>query len=143
MMMKLRVTPRNLPSSTNRNRVILSHTLLPKCSYSILQSKTHLSRRKLRMTPTNTTLKWGVIILRMHLHAHRTKFILRIIQLHTHVINRCSIFIPHYSNSIYRICITLRTDIILRSNCNYNPPIRNPICRNRSSPISVRKIRSR
>ena len=65
--MKLRFTTGNLPSSTNRNRIIRSVALLPKCNYSIRQSKTYLSRRELRMAPTNITRKWGLIILRMHL----------------------------------------------------------------------------
>ena len=86
-MMKLWITLRNLPSSTNCNRTILSNTLLPKHSHSIRQSKTYLSRRKLWMTPTNTPRKWSIAILRMYLSTHRPKYILWAVQLHTHLIH--------------------------------------------------------
>ena len=138
-----KVNPRNLSSSTNRNRIIPSHTLLLKCHYSIRQSKTHLSRCKLQMTSTNTTCKWSLIIFRLHLPTHRTELILWVTQLHTHMVNWCSNSIPNHSNSIYRICPTMRTNIILRSNCNYKSPIRNSIRRRRGTSMSVRRFRSR
>jgi hypothetical protein len=127
--MKLWITTRNLSSSTNYNRAIPSHTLLTKHRRRIRYSKTHLSRRKLWMTTTNTPRKRSLSILRMHLPAHCTKRILRIIQLHAYTISRCSSPIPNYSNSLFRIRTTMRTNIILRGNQNYKPIISNPLCR--------------
>jgi len=141
--MKLWITFRNLFSSTNCNRITISNTLLPKHRYSIQQSKTHLSRRKLWMTTTNTTCKWGLTILCLHLFTHRSKLILWIIQLYTHMVSRGSNPISNYSNSIYRICPTLRTNIVLRCNCYYKSTIRNSICRKRGSSMSMGWVRSR
>lgn len=141
--MKLWITPRTLPSNTNCNRTIPSNTLLPKCRNSIQKSKTHLSRCKLWMTTTNSTRKWSLIILHLHLPAHRTRYILWILQLHTHMICGCSNPIPNHSNSICRVCPTLGANIILRCNSNYKPPFSNPICRKGSSPMGMRRICSR
>lgn len=127
--MKLWITTRTLPSNTNCNRTIPSNTLLPKYRNSIQKSKTYLPRRKLWMTATNTTCKRSLIILRVHLPTYRTGYILWIIQLHTYMISRCSNSIPNYSNSIYRICSTLRTNIILRCDSNYKLALSNPIRR--------------
>lgn len=102
-----------------------------------------MPRRKLWMAPTNTTCKRRIIILHLHLPAHRTKYILWIIQLHTHMIRRSSNPILNHSNSIYRICITMGTNIILRSNCNYKPIISNPLHRKRNCTMSMRRLCSR
>jgi len=141
--MKLWITIRNLCSSTNCDRIIPSYTLLPKHRHCLQKSKTHLLRRKLWLTTTNSTCKWSIPILRLHLPTHRTKYILQIIQLHTHMICGGSNPILNYSNSIYRLCPTVRTNIILRCNGNYKPLISNHLYRKGSSPMSMRRIRSR
>ena len=115
------VIPRNLLIGTNCNWIISSHTLLPKHRHCIHNIKTHLSRRKLRIATTNTPCKRSLIIFRLHLFTHRAKLILRIIQLRTHIVSRGSNLILNHSNSIHSICITVRTNIILRCNCNYKP----------------------
>jgi len=86
-------------SCTNCNRTISSHTVPPTHRHCIQQSKTYLSRRKLRMITTNTPRKRSLIIFRLHLLAHRAKLILRIVQLHTHVVIRGSNPILNYSNN--------------------------------------------
>jgi hypothetical protein len=141
--MKLWITTRNLFSSTNRNRVIPSHTLLSKHRHRFQKSKTHLSRRKLRLTTTNLTRKWGLPILCLYLPTHRTKHILWILQLHTHLICRSSNPILNYSNSVYRIRPTMRTNIVLRSNSNYKPTIRHSLRREGGSSMSLRRVCSR
>jgi len=95
------------------------------------------------MAITNYPCKWSLTILRMYLSTHWTKHILRILQLHTHMIRRSNNFIPNYSNSLCRICIAMRTNIILRSNSNYKPFISNSLCRKRGSRMSMRWVRSR
>ena len=95
------------------------------------------------MTPTNTPRKRGITILHLNLSTHWTKYILRIIQLYTHMVCRGSNSILNYNNSIYRICLIMRTDIILRSNCNYKPIIINPLYRKRNCSMSMRRVRSR
>ncbi|TEA27861.1 hypothetical protein DBR06_SOUSAS13810004 [Sousa chinensis] len=42
-----------------------------------------------------------------------------------------------YSYCIYRLCTTMRKNIILRSNSYYKPPLINPIHRNHSSLAAV------
>ena len=100
-----------------------------------------MSRRKLRMTTTNAPCKWSLTIFCLHLLTHRAKPILWIIQLHTHMIRRRSNSIPNYSNSIYRICPTMRTNSILRCNRNYKPSISISICGKGSSSMSMGGIR--
>jgi len=141
--MKLWITTRNLPNSTNCDRAIPSHTLLPKHRHRLQKSKTYLPRRKLRLTPTNTTRQRSIPILRLHLPTYRTKHILWIIQLHTHMVCRSSNPIPNHSNSVYRLRTTMRTNIILRCNSNYKPTISHPLCRKGGSPMSMRGICSR
>nr|AGM32857.1 hypothetical protein [Coptotermes formosanus] len=79
----------------------------------------------------------------MYLHTHRTKHILWIIQICTHMIRRSSNSIPNYSDSLYRICTSMRTNIILRSNSNYKSTISSTIHRKRISSMSMRRIRCR
>lgn len=142
-MMKLRITTRNLPGSTNCNRVIPSNTLLPKRRNRIQKSKTYLPRCKLWMTITNTTCQRRVPILRMYLFTHWTKYILWIIQLYTHMISGSRNPNLNLRNSLSRICTTMRTNIILRCNCNYKLIISNSIRRYRSSTMSMRRVCSR
>ena len=95
------------------------------------------------MTTTNTPRKRNLTVLRLHLPTHWTKHILRIIQLHTYVVRRSSNPIPDHSNSIYRLCSTMGTIIILRCDCNYKSSISIPIRKKGSCPMSMRRIRSR
>jgi hypothetical protein len=108
-----------------------------KHRHSIQKSKTHLSRCKLWLTTTNSTCKWGLIVLCLHLLTHRTKPVQRIIQLYTHLI--CNSILNH-RNSIYRICPTMRTNIFLRGYRNYKLPISNSICRTRNCSMSMRRV---
>jgi hypothetical protein len=95
------------------------------------------------MTITNTTRKRRLTIFHLYLPTHRTEPILWILQLHAHLIHRSSNPILNNSNSIHRIRTTLRTNIILRCNSNYKPPISNSLCRERSRTMSMRWVRSR
>ncbi|GFG29950.1 hypothetical protein Cfor_05466, partial [Coptotermes formosanus] len=53
------------------------------------------------------------------------------------MISRSSNPIPNNSNSIHRICTSMRTNIILRNNCNHKPTISNPIRRKGNSSMSM------
>jgi len=138
--MKLGITSRNLPSSTNYNRTIPSYC--PNIDIAFNRVR-HLSRCKLWMTSTNNPRKRSLIILHLHLLTHRAKLVLRIVQLYAHMISRSSNSIPNDSNSVHRICPTMRSNVILRCNCNYKSPIRNSICRKGGSTMSMRGFRGR
>ena len=69
--------------------------------------------------------------------------VLRIIQLYKNMVRRGSNSILNHSNIIYRICPTMRTNIILRCNCNYKPIISNSIYRKRKCSMNMRGICSR
>ena len=64
-----------------------------------------------------------------------------IIKLHTHMICRGSNSILNYSNSIYRICIAMKTNIILRCNRNYKPSVSHLVCRKRGSTMGLAAAR--
>jgi len=140
--MKPLITIGSLPSNTKRNWTIPSHTLLPKYRNYIQETKTYFPRRKQRMTTTNTPRKRSLTILRLHLPTHWTKYTLRIIQLHTYVVRRSGNPIPDHSSSIYKICSTVGTNIILRCNCNYKSSVSNPIRRKGNCSMSMRRFRS-
>jgi hypothetical protein len=112
----------------------------PNIDTASKQSKTYLPRRKLRLT-THFKCKRCITILRLHLPTYWTKLLLRIIQLYTHTIRGSSNSILNYSNSFYRICPTMRTNVILGCNSNYKPPISNPIRRKGNCSMILRRIR--
>jgi hypothetical protein len=141
--MKYLIISRNLASNPNHHRTIPSYTLLSKHRNSILKISTHLLRYKLWMNLTNTPCKWSVTILRLYLHTYWTKYILRVLQTSPHMINWSINSVHNHSNILPRLCIAMRTNIIMRSNSNYKPPISNPIHRNRPSSMGVRWTRSR
>jgi hypothetical protein len=68
---------------------------------------------RLRYVLTNSPRKWSLIIFCLHLPTNRTKSVLRIIQLYTHLIFRSSSSILNYSDSIYRLCPAMRTNWVI------------------------------
>ena len=77
----------------------------------------------------------------IYVFTHRAKFIVRIIQVHKHVVSRGSNPILNHSNSIHRIRITMRKNIILRCNFNYKPSSCIPVRRKGISSLSMRRVR--
>lgn len=43
-------------------------------------------------------------------------------------------------NSLYRVCVTMRTNVILRGNSNNKPNISDTVCRGGYSTMSVRGV---
>ena len=130
-------------SNTNSNRIISCNTLYIKSRYSISIRSTHYTRSKLRMTYTKSPCKRSINILLIYIPTYRTRSILWIIFHNRNLKHRCNYLYCNNSNSIYRICATLRTNKILRSNSNYKPIFSNSIYRHNISRMNLRGVRSR
>lgn len=138
--MKLWITTSTMSNYTNFNRIIPSYTLHIRHLHCLFFSRSHLSRRKLRMTNPKSTCKWSIILLYLLIHAYCPRTILRLISLQRNMKCRSSTFPTSYNNSICRLRLTMRTDIILRSHSNYQPTLRRPICRKCFSTMNLRRL---
>lgn len=138
--MKLWVPSRAMPCPPNINWATPSHTLHPPHRPSLLIRSPYCSRCKQRLTPSCPTCQWSLHILRLHIYPHRTRNLLWLLPTCRNMIRG---HYPIYSNngySIHRVRPTLRTNKILSRNSNHKLPLRNPLSRDRSSPMSLRRI---
>lgn len=127
-----------MPNNSNSNRLISSHTLHIRHNYSILISYTHLPRRQLRLTYPIHTRKRSLNILHLLIPSCGAWNILWIIHIHRDMKHRSCTIICCNSNSIHRICTSMRTNILLRSHSNYQPTISYPLYRNNPSRVNLR-----
>lgn len=68
---------------------------------------------------SNNSYKWGINLFYLYLCSYWTRNLLSFIQINICMNNRyCNSFIIN-SYCIFRICITMKTNIILRSKCYY------------------------
>uniref|UniRef100_A0A7N5KPC1 Uncharacterized protein n=1 Tax=Ailuropoda melanoleuca TaxID=9646 RepID=A0A7N5KPC1_AILME len=118
-MMELRVPVRSMSDLANLNRLISSHTLYIRHSYSLLISRTYLSRRQLWLNYSIHTCQWSLYIFYLPIYTRRTRLILWIISISRDMKYRNYSSTYSHSHSIHRIRITLRTNILLRSNRYY------------------------
>ena len=141
--MKLRITTRTLPSNTNSHRPIPIYTLCAQRRNSILIRSTHWPRRKLRVTNTCLTRKWRIYILLIPISSHRTRSILQLIPPKRNMKHRSNYISINNSCSIYRLRTPMRTNKILRSNCNHKYLLSHPIRRTNTSRMNLRGLRCR
>jgi hypothetical protein len=120
--------------------LVIQSTVLLKHWNHILQSSAYLLRCKLWMNPTSTPCQRSISLHHLHLHTHWTKYthILQLIQTSARVINWSS-----NSRSLHRICIAMRTNIILRGISDYKPTFSIAMHRNSPSPMSMRWVYGR
>uniref|UniRef100_A0A8C3YPR6 Uncharacterized protein n=1 Tax=Catagonus wagneri TaxID=51154 RepID=A0A8C3YPR6_9CETA len=142
-MMKLWISSSNLPSTTNPNRPILSHTLYIRHNYRLLISNPYLPRHKLRMNNPLLTCKRNIHILHLPFHPRRPRTVLRILFIPRDMKHRSYSPTNSNSNCLYRICTTMRANIFLRGNSHYKPFISNPIYWHRPSRMNLRGVLSR
>ena len=143
IMMKLWIPPRHLLNFTDPNRPIPSNTLYIRHNNSILLCNSHLPRCKLRLNHPIHTRTQSISILYLPVYTCRTRPVLRIIHLPRNMEHRSSPPICNNSHSIHRLCLTMRTDVILRGNSHYQPSLSNPIHWHKPSRMNLRRILSR
>ena len=141
--MKLWIPPRHLLNFTDPNRPIPSNTLYIRHNNSILLCNPHLPRCKLRLNHPIHTRTQSISILYLPVYTCRTRPVLRIIHLPRNMEHRSSPPICNNSHSIHRLCLTMRTDVILRGNSHYQPSLSNPIHWHKPSRMNLRRILSR
>lgn len=141
--MKLWITSRSMLRNPNNYRIILSYTLRIKSRNSILFSYPYYTRSKLRMTNTKNSCKWSIYVLLIPISTYRTINLLWILLIKRNMKHWSSIIYPNNSNSIHRICTTMRTNKILRSNSYYQSILSYSILRHKTSRMNLRRICSR
>uniref|UniRef100_A0A8C0DXS3 Uncharacterized protein n=1 Tax=Balaenoptera musculus TaxID=9771 RepID=A0A8C0DXS3_BALMU len=126
-MIKFCFSTRYLFNFTNPDRLVPSNTLYIRHSNRFLISNTHLPRRKLWMTHSVYTCKWSVHILYLPTYSRRTWPILWVLHFPRNMKYWNYSATHSYSHCIHRLCITMRTKIILRKGSHYQPSFSDPI----------------
>lgn len=139
-MMEPWLTPRCLPNSPNRHRIIPSHALCTRCLHGLLISSPHYPRCKLRLDYPLPSCQRCLNIFHLPIPTHRPRPILRLIPLLRDLKHRHRPLISNHSNSLHRLRPPMRPNIFLRCHSNHKPTICYPIHRNRPSPMSLRRL---
>lgn len=132
-----------MPHDSNCYRPIPSNTLHIRYFNSILISYSHLPRRKLRLINPIFTRQRGLNILHLLIPSRRTRNILRILHFPRNMKYRSCPSICSHSNRIYRLCSSMRTNIILRGHRNHKPIISYSIYWHHPSRMNLRRLLSR
>lgn len=143
IMMKLWLSIRNLPNNPNHYRFIPGNTLHIRHYNSILISNSYLPRRKLRMSDPIYTRKWSINIFYLLIPSCRTRDILWILHIYRNMKYWSCPTLRSDSNRIHRLCPSMRTNVILRSNSHYKLTLSNPIHWDYTSRMDLRRILSR
>lgn len=141
--MKFWVSARIMPSNPNYHRLILSYTLHSRCDHLIQYSSSYYPRRKLRMASTSHTRQWSLYILHCPVPPCRTRDLLFIVYLYNDLNDRSLNLIFSNSNCFHRVCINLRTNVILSRHSNYKFIVSNPLYRFNISTMNLGGIRGR
>merc|ERR1712172_124830 len=117
--MKLWVLIRFMSNNSNFNRIIFSYTLLWRRFISLLKGQAYLSRCNLRMNTTNYSRQRRQFFLRLFISPYWPGPILRVLRVYTYMVGRSYHFIYGYSYCFFRLCFTMRTNILLRCHSYY------------------------
>ena len=95
------------------------------------------------MNYTNNSHKWSISIFCTLIYPHSPRAIFQLDNKSKKSLSFWSTnSISSYGNCIPRVCTTMRTNIVLRSNCDYGSPIGHPNSRNRPSNMNLRRTLS-
>lgn len=138
--MKLRITLRNLPNSTNPNRLTPSSSLHRRYIPSLLIRGQYMPKRTVRMTHSQPPCKWSLILLHLHLPPHCPRILLRLLPVQGNLKHRNYPPTHPHSHSLRRLRPPMRPDIILRSHSYHKPILCHPLHRTNTSRMSLRRI---
>lgn len=119
--MKFRVHIINLLSTTSNYWFLSSNPLYSQYQLSFLIHHPHYTRRTLWMNNTKHSRHWRINIFHLYLHPYCTRTVLRLLPKQRSMIFRNNLINHLNSHSLLRLCITMRTNIILSSNSNHKP----------------------
>ena len=136
--MKLRVTPRTLPNYPNRHRPIPRNTLYLRYRHSLLIRHTYLSRCQLRLTNPKHARQRRIFLLHLHLPPHWTRPVLRLLPVQRNMKCRSRPSPSRNNDLLRRLRPSLRTNVLLRGHCNYEPPLRRPLRGRDTSSVNLR-----
>lgn len=141
--MKLRIPARRLPDHTNSNGPPTGHALHCRYLPSLLLGGQHMPKRPVRLAYPQPTRQRRLLLLYLHLPAHRTGPLLRLLPPQRNLKHRSNSPANPHSNSLRRLRPAMRTDIILRGHRNHQPILSPPIHRANPSRMGLRGILSR
>lgn len=141
--MKLRISTGNLPINSNPNWPATCRTLHCRHHPSLLVCRPHLPKRAVRLTNPKPPRKRSFILLHLHLPAHRTGTLLRLIPIQRNLKHRSRPTTNPHSHSLRRIRPAMRTNIILRRHSHYQPILSRPLHRPNPCRMGLRRILSR
>jgi len=138
--MKLWVINRNMLNYSNYHRPISIYTLCVSHRTSLLVSSPYFSRCKLRMNHSLYSCQRRLHIFPIPVHPYGARNLLWVLQTNRNMKYRSYSIYSNYSNSLYRICSTLRSNKILRCHSNYKPLLRHSLHRQNTSRVNVRGL---
>ena len=118
-MMEFRENNRIGIEISNPYRIIPCNTLYSRHQISLRFSYSYRSGCEWRLTNTDPSCKWGLIFLYLHLCSCRPGSILRKILLRRYLDHWSFIIDPCHSIGLFGLCLTVRTNKILRSHSHH------------------------
>ena len=114
--MKFRIPFRFVLRYTNPNRNFFGYALFGGCVDSFFLSYSYFRRRELRIFTEILARKRSICIFYLCIHTYSKRFILRKLFKIPSVSIRYFYFLDYDVNRFHRLCITLRTNVLLRGN---------------------------
>lgn len=136
--MKLRLPLRHVPSNPNPDRPIPSNTLHIRHRHRLLLRNPYLPRRQLRLNPTISPRQRSFHILHLPVFTRRPRHLLWLLHIHRNMKHRNYSPLHRHSNSIYRVCPPMRTNIFLRRNSHHQPSLSHPLYWNQPRRVGLR-----
>lgn len=129
------------PSITNWP--FFSYTFLRGCVPSFFQCQAYLSRCKLWLSSSYTPCKRSKLFLYLLIHARRPGLILWVFYIQGSVGNWSTDFACCNSNSIFRLCAPLRSNVFLGGHCYYKSFLCYPVYWGGVSELNMGRLCSR
>lgn len=127
-------------SHPDPHRPISCNTLYRRHRNSIFFSRSHLPRRKLRMTDSKYTCQRSLLFLHLHLSTHWTRPLLRVLLKQRNMKCRGHPTPLSHNNCLRRLRPSLRTNIFLRSHCYYKLIVSLSLHWRHTSPMNLRRF---
>lgn len=127
----------------NPNWPFSGNTLYRRHRNSLFISRPHLPRRKLRLTHSKYSCQWCILLLYLHLYAHRPGFILRLLSLQRNMKHWSCSPSPSNNNRLCWVRPALRTNIFLGCDRHYQPSVSSPLHWQYPCSMDLRRLLSR
>jgi hypothetical protein len=137
---KLWVTFGPLFRATTSNRYFPCDTLYCRCEPGFLQCCSYLPGCKLWVVNSDIARQWGIIFFHLHLRSCRAGFVLWVIPFGSHLNGGCSPIIPSHGYRVYRVRVTLGSDVFLGRYSYYKSFISGSLFRDDFGKLSMGRV---